>query len=301
MGTPAFAVPSLELLCKHHDVVGVVTALTKPQGRHRQMVDSPVKMFADSRKIKVFQPEKLRDKYFLNDLYSLNADLYVVVAFRMLPKCVWSYPKLGTINLHASLLPDYRGAAPINWAIINGEKTTGLSTFFINEEIDKGNIIMQEEEEILFDDTADTLSERMSIRGAHLLLKTVDLIERNMTVDAVIQNNVETLHEAPKIYTEDCLIDWNRSTMDVYNFIRGLSRNPGAWTIINGDRYKIFGSHPIENFQLQQSEIYSNGKNILYIGTKNGTISIDEIQPEGKRSMNVKEFLAGYAKKIIKP
>ena len=297
IGTPEFAIPSLKVLYQHYDVVGVITAPTKPQGRNKQLIAPPVKMFADEHGIPVLQPEKLRSHDFLNALYSLNADIYVVVAFRMLPECVWAHPKFGTINLHASLLPNYRGAAPINWAIINGEKYTGVSTFFINNEIDTGNIILQEKEPISFNDTANTLSNRLMQNGAQLLLKTVQLVE-NGKINTTQQNCITTTHTAPKIFSDYCAINFYQPTLNVYNFIRGLSKDPGAWTTICGIRCKIYACHPVDYSPSNPGQLHTDSKNYLYIETIDGAISIDEIHPAGKKSMNIKSFLAGYGRKI---
>ena len=297
MGTADFAVPSLQLLSKNHNIVAVVTATDKPQGRGNKIIPSAVKNFAIENKIRVLQPEKLREESFLEELDDINADLYVVAAFRMLPKCVWGKPRLGTINLHASLLPDYRGAAPINWALINGEKKTGLTTFFIDEKIDTGKIILQTEEKIFNVDTFETLHTRLKNKGARLLLETVNKIE-NGTYNIKEQDFSLQYNSAPKINPENCKIDFTKTADEVFNFIRGLSHEPGAWTFINGIRFKIKMAFPINLHILNIGQIASDGKNFLYIGTRNGIIAVYLIQPEGKKTMKIKEFLAGYWSKV---
>ena len=296
-GTSDFAVSSLQLLLKYYNIRAVVTTTDKRCGRGNNIVFSAVKDFAIKNDIDVFQPEKLRDENFLSKLDILNADLYVVVAFRMLPKCVWNKARLGTINLHASLLPYYRGAAPINWAIINGEKKTGLTTFFIDDKIDTGSIILQEEERIFSVDTFETLYNRLKIKGAKLLLNTLASIEK-CCYNVKNQDLNKEYKCAPKINIEDCKIDFLKSAIEIYNFVRGLSPEPSAWMVINKVRYKVLMCFPINLDILKPCEVISDGKNFLYIGTSCGVISISIIQPEGRKKMCIKEFLAGYWKKI---
>jgi methionyl-tRNA formyltransferase len=294
MGTPEFAVPSLELLVqKNKNVVAVVTAEDKPQGRGQKLGVSPVKEAALRHGIKVLQPGKLKDSGFIEQLKELKADLQVVVAFRMLPEMVWSMPSKGTFNLHASLLPQYRGAAPINWAIINGEKKTGVTTFFLQHEIDTGAIILQEEEEINDEDDAGNLYERLMLKGAQLVLKTVEKIERN-DIKTSAQPTNEELIAAPKIFKETCQIDWRREAGEIKNFVRGLSPYPGAWTNVGGKQCKIFR---IGLFQgesnLSIGEFKTDQKSFVHVGCKDGTISLVDFQLEGKRKMNISDFFRG--------
>jgi len=298
MGTPEFAVPSLDALVAYGcPIVAVVTAPDKPQGRGHKILPSPIKVAAEQYGIPVLQPTNLQSPSFLEILDSYEANLYVVVAFRMLPKLVWNKPSLGTINLHASLLPQYRGAAPINWAIMQGELITGLTTFFIEETIDTGHILLQDKEPIYEMDTAGTLSERLKYRGANLLLETVQAIASN-NCKAVPQPTV-VLHKAPKIYTEDCQINWHQSTAKVFNFIRGLSPYPGAWTVLNNIHTKILLAHPLPIPTCSPGELCSDNKNYLYIGTQDGAISVEQLQPAGKKLMDIQSFLRGCLKRVI--
>ena len=295
MGTPEFAVPSLEILISNgYNVEGVITAPDKPKGRGRKLSVSPVKECALQHNIPVLQPTNLKDADFQEELRSLDANLQVVVAFRMLPEAVWSMPSIGTFNLHASLLPDYRGAAPINWAIINGEKETGLTTFFLKHEIDTGDMILQETEPIMDDDTAGILHDRMKETGAKLVLKTVELIAND---DIRLEKQVPAGHEknAPKIFREDCSIDWANEPAQNHNLIRGLSPYPGAWTIINGTEYKILRSKMIDGIENPpgQGEFSTDGKSYIYVGSGNGVLEILELQKQGKRKMVTEEFLRG--------
>ncbi len=296
MGTPAFAVPSLEILLAHgYSVVAVVTAPDKPQGRGHQIVPSPIKLAAQAHNIPVLQPSNLKDPGFLEVIDSYGANLYVVVAFRMLPKVVWSKPALGTINLHASCLPQYRGAAPINWAIIQGEQTTGVTTFFIEETIDTGLILLQEQEPIYELDTAETLASRLQYKGASLLLKSVQAIESGK-YETTIQPSIPggELKKAPKMYTEDCQINWGQPTTAVHNFIRGLSPYPGAWTILNQVHTKILVAYPISLANYAPGAICSDNKHFLHIATQDGAINIQQLQPAGKKSMDIQSFLRGH-------
>lgn len=297
MGTPEFAVPSLEILLEHgYEIVAVVTAPDKPGGR-LGMQESAVKKFALSRGLKVLQPDKLRDPFFLQELKGLSADLQVVVAFRMLPEIVWNMPPMGTMNLHGSLLPKYRGAAPINWAIIRGEKETGLSTFLLRHEIDTGDLLMQEKMAIGPDETAGELHDRMMIAGANLVLRSVQALERG-DIHPIAQNETEATH-APKIFQDTCRIDFEKPAQDVHNHIRGLSPYPGAWTTYDHKTIKVLRSAlvsqmPAPMVSLEPGAWYSDGKNQLLIRTADSCISILELQMEGKKRMAVRDFLNGF-------
>ncbi|WP_262511016.1 methionyl-tRNA formyltransferase [Larkinella punicea] len=295
MGTPDFAVASLsKLLGDGCQVVAVVTAPDRPSGRGQQLTESPVKRAAVAAGIPVLQPEKLRDPAFLEQLQSYQADLQVVVAFRMLPEVVWAMPRIGTFNLHGSLLPQYRGAAPINWAVINGEKETGVTTFFIEKEIDTGQMIFQETEPIHADDTAGTLHDRLMEKGANLVLKTVRAIEEG-TYPRKPQPLVGELKLAPKIHRETCEINWFQPAEAVRNFVRGMSPYPTAWTKINGKVYKIYAVSFADHSPLpaEPGEAWSDGKKTLLIKAADGWLSVDELQAEGKRKMAVEEYFRG--------
>jgi methionyl-tRNA formyltransferase len=294
MGTPEFAVPCLEaLVASGRQVVGVVTAEDKPQGRGQKAGISAVKACAQKHGLRILQPAKLKAPEFVEELKSLQADLQIVVAFRMLPEVVWAMPRLGTFNLHASLLPKYRGAAPINWAIMNGEKETGVTTFFLQHEIDTGSIIFQEAESILETDDVGSLYERLMNRGAKLVLKTVEAIE-NGTAPRLPQVWDGSAPHAPKIFKETCKIDWSKSGEQIRNFIRGLSPYPAAWTELNGKPYKVFAV-TIEKTASGKpaGEIQSDWKKYLKISCSDGWVNLEEFQPEGKKRMRVEEFLRG--------
>jgi methionyl-tRNA formyltransferase len=297
MGTPNFAVPSLELLlAQGHKVVAVVTAPDAPRGRGRKIIPSPVKQTAQVYGIPVLQPRKLSEPAFWEVLRNYRADLQVVVAFRILPQVVWSMPPLGTINLHASLLPQYRGAAPINWAIINGERETGVTTFFIDQAVDTGNILFQEKEPIYPYDTAGTLHERLQHKGAQLVLQTVQSIARENHTPTPQKATVESLQKsAPKIYKADGRINWAQNAETILNFIRGLSPYPAAWTTLHGRTYKILSA--IQSTAvlppLAPGDIHSDGKHYLCIGTQSTPVAINTLQPAGAQSMDVKAFLRG--------
>ena len=305
MGTPEFAVPSLKILIeKAYNVVGVVTAPDRESGRGRKIRMSPIKEFSLKHKIPLLQPEKLKDDKFLSQLNKLEANLQIVVAFRMLPEVVWSTPHLGTINLHASLLPQYRGAAPINHAIINGEKTTGLTTFFIDKEIDTGNIILQEELAINEEEDYGNLHDRMMSNGATLLLKTIDKILKNEFVP-IPQNDLshqeDTVKLAPKLTKLDCQINWNKPINDIYNFIRGMSPYPGAFTILHSKfkeplSIKIFKSRmEYLPHDLKCGQIISDSKSLLKVAAVEGYIHVLELQIAGKRKMNSIDLLRGFS------
>ncbi|MEO9100345.1 MAG: methionyl-tRNA formyltransferase, partial [Ginsengibacter sp.] len=295
-----FAVPSLNKLYEAgYNIVGVVTAPDKPAGRGMKLTESAVKIFAREKNLKILQPEKLKAPVFIEELTSLNADVQVVVAFRMLPEIVWNMPPMGTINLHGSLLPQYRGAAPINWAIINGEKETGATTFKLKHEIDTGDILLQEKIEIKEDDTAGSLHDKMKEIGAELLLKTIDELAGGKLKE-VAQNSPFTIHHspllhAPKIYTETCEIGWDRSVAEIYNFIRGLSPYPTAFTFLNGKKIKIFSSEKeFADNNNQVGEYFTDYKTFLKFSAKDGFISLKEIQLEGKKKMKIEDFLRGW-------
>lgn len=296
MGTPEFAVSSLEILVENKfNVVAVITAPDKPQGRGQKLTTSPVKECALKYSIPVLQPPNLKSPEFLEELKSYKANLQVVVAFRMLPEVVWTMPTLGTFNLHASLLPQYRGAAPINWAIINGEKETGVTTFFLKHEIDTGSIIFQEKEKINDNDDAGKLYERLMNKGASLVLKTVKSIEAG-SHPSLPQNNTSSIKHAPKIFKETCEVNWSQSSEQIINFVRGLSPYPAAWTTLNGKVFKVFQVQSAVN-SLQSTaktgEIETDNKTFLRVKTKDGWLSIFEFQPEGKKRMRVEEFFRG--------
>lgn len=296
MGTPAFAVPSLDLLNKDFKVVAVVTAPDKPAGRGMKMHQSDVKKYATDHNIPVLQPTKLKSPEFLEQLKKINPDIQVVVAFRMLPETVWSLPRLGTINLHASLLPQYRGAAPIHWAVINGEKETGVTTFKLKHEIDTGNILMQEKVTIGDDETTGELHDKLMTIGAGLLLKTVHGIYEGTIKDSPQSTLTGTLKlkPAPKIHTEDCKVNWDQPTRQVFNFIRGLNPFPGAYTFLNDARIKIGSvSKQIEDPKSTPGQLKTDGKSFLKFATADGFISVLTLKPEGKREMSIEDFLRG--------
>lgn len=297
MGTPEFAVASLDALyAAECNIVGVITAPDKPGGRGMQLQQSAVKKYAVEKGLNVLQPEKLKNPVFLEELKALNADLFIVVAFRMLPELVWNMPPLGTINLHGSLLPHYRGAAPINWAVINGEKETGVTTFKLKHEIDTGNILLQDKFPIAENATAGEVHDQMMHIGAQLLLKTVKGLANN-SIEEQPQDSIDpsTLKHAPKIFTETCRIDWNKPTGDIYNLIRGLSPYPAAFTTLNGKMLKIYRAEKeLTTPSKTAGEFITDGKQYLKFATADGYISVMELQLEGKKKMKVDEFLRGW-------
>ncbi|WP_458926401.1 methionyl-tRNA formyltransferase [Flavitalea antarctica] len=295
MGTPDFAVASLEALVNAgFEIAGVVTAPDKPAGRGLKLTESAVKTYAVSQGIPVLQPEKLKSPDFLDSLTRLKADIQVVVAFRMLPELVWNMPPLGTINVHGSLLPKYRGAAPINWAVINGEKETGVTTFKLQHAIDTGNILLQEKMTIGEHETAGEIHDRMKMLGAGLLVKTLKGIADN-TITESPQPTAENVPHAPKIFTETCRIDWNNDMNSVYNLIRGLSPYPGAFTMLDGKTLKIFrAKKEAGNHKQQPGELQTDEKSYLKFATPDGLILVEELQLEGKKKMSTGEFLRGY-------
>ncbi len=294
MGTPEFAVASLKKLVEHGaNIVGVVTAPDKPAGRGMQLQQSAVKQYALSQNLTVLQPEKLKNELFVEGLKQLKADLQIVVAFRMLPELVWNMPPLGTINVHGSLLPDYRGAAPINWAIINGEKETGVTTFKLKHEIDTGNIIMQERMAIGPDENAGSVHDRMMELGAEVLIKTVKAVAEE-TITEIPQSETKDGKHAPKIFTETCRIDWTKGIDEVHNLVRGLSPYPAAFTSLHGKKLKIFSGKKINYIDKQPGQVESDGKSFLRFHAADGCYELLEIQLEGKKKMNVQDFLRGY-------
>ena len=298
MGTPEFAVASLDAINKVHEVIGVVTVADKPAGRGKKIRYSAVKEYALENDLPLLQPEKLKDKEFVNSLQKLNADLFVVVAFRMLPEIIWSMPVKGTINLHGSLLPNYRGAAPLNWAIMNGDSKTGATTFFIKKEIDTGNIIDTVEVEITENMDAGDLHDRLMLEGADLLIDTINNIgQGKVTGTPQAELITDKIKEAPKIFKDTCRIDWNNSNSEVHNHIRGLSPYPAAWsTLIDSDckelGLKLFKTIKTES-NLTPGIIKTDGKELLQIGCGSGSLQILELQLAGKKRMDIKSFLNG--------
>ena len=301
MGTPDFAVGILDALQRSiHEITAVVTVADKAAGRGQKLKESAVKIYAQANNLTILQPEKLKDEHFLAQLKELQADLFVVVAFRMLPKEVWKMPAFGTINLHASLLPNYRGAAPINWAIINGDEETGVTTFFIDEAIDSGKIIAQKAVKISNNTNAGELHDELMSVGAELTLKTVAAIsQQTHTVIDQDKFDGKDFKIAPKIFKEDCEISWQETVENVHNKIRGLSPYPAAWTKLKNTKkneillVKLFTSKPIENNGISlRGKLQEHSDGILF-PCKNGFICITELQVEGKRRMTYKEFLAG--------
>ncbi|MCB9034719.1 MAG: methionyl-tRNA formyltransferase [Chitinophagales bacterium] len=298
MGTPDFAVPSLQILVENnYNIVAVITAPDKPAGRGKQINESAIKQFAIQHHLNVLQPTNLKDSAFIKTLQNLQADLFIVVAFRMLPEIVWKMPKLGTFNLHASLLPKYRGAAPINWAVINGEKETGATTFFLQHEIDTGNIILQEKIAITDEDNAGTVHDKLMLLGADLVLKTVQAIEQN-NYTLQQQDWNENLPHAPKIFKEDGNINWQDTATNIHNKIRGLSPYPTAYTTLLSKNLKIYKTRITKDTNIEQhyiaNNIYSDGSLFLAFKTADDFILVQELQLEGKKRMLVQDFLRGF-------
>ena len=294
MGTPEFAVASLDALIKaEHNVVGVITAPDKPAGRGMKMSETAVKKYAREHSLHILQPEKLKSPEFLSQLKALKADLHVVVAFRMLPEVVWNMPPMGTINVHASLLPKYRGAAPINWAIINGEKETGVTTFKLTHEIDTGNILLQQKVNIEDEDDAGTLHDKLKQAGASLLLKTIDGLKNNSIAEQPQVDHV-TIH-APKLTSETARINWNEPVEKIHNLIRGLSPYPAALTLLNNKVFKIYRSEFKHVKPLKTpGEFETDNKSYLRFAGPDGYIYAKNVQAEGKKRMDVAEFLRGF-------
>jgi methionyl-tRNA formyltransferase len=302
MGTPEFASTSLRrLVAEGYNIVAVVTTPDKPAGRGQKLHESDVKLTAKELGLPILQPEKLRDEEFLASLKALDVDLGIVIAFRMLPEVVWAMPRYGTFNLHASLLPEYRGAAPINWAIINGDTRTGVTTFLLNHEIDKGAIIEQEPVDILPEDNIGTLYDKLMYVGADLVLRTVDKIaEGGYTTIEQMGVDESTLRPAPKIFKEDGRIDWSRGVVDIQNLVRGLSPYPAAWSPIfkSGEEcgsLKIFATH-VEpaTMSVAPGSVKSDGKSYVAVAAADGWVYLDEVQMAGKRRMAIKDLLLGW-------
>ncbi len=305
MGTPEFAVESLRRLVEGgYNVVGVVTMLDKPMGRHGSVLQaSPVKQYAESKGLKVLQPVRLKDEGFVEELRSLRADLQIVVAFRMLPEVVWSMPPLGTFNLHASLLPQYRGAAPINWAVINGDTETGITTFFLQHEIDTGQIIQQVRVPIADTDNVGIVHDKLMMLGGQLVVETVDNILSG-TVKAIPQEQFmkenEELRPAPKIFKDTCRMDWSKPLKQVYDFVRGLSPYPAAWTELvqpDGHRLvlKIYEAVKVPAMHaLPHGSVHTDGKTFFHVAVEGGYLSLLTLQLAGKKRMSVADFLRGY-------
>lgn len=293
MGTPDFAVPSLEILLSHgYTISAVVTAPDKPRGRGQQVSVTPVKEAALKHSLPVLQPDSLKDERFIDELKNLHADLFVIVAFRILPKEVYTIPPKGAFNLHASLLPKYRGAAPINWAIMNGEKETGVTSFFLQDKVDTGNIILSARTTIRDDMNAGELHDVLSEIGAEIVLQTVRLIELGKAQPRPQDNLIAT--PAPKIFRESCRINWDQPSKKIYDFIRGLSPYPAAWTVHDGKQLKIFRTAMTnDKLQMTSGTVHSeNGK--LFVRARDGWLEILELQQEGRKRMTAEEFLRGY-------
>ncbi len=299
MGTPEFAVASLDaLVSRGYKVVGVVTMPDKPAGRGYKIQVSAVKTYALTHNLPILQPEKLKDDDFLEKLKALKADLQIVVAFRMLPEVVWNMPPMGTFNLHGSLLPQYRGAAPINWAIINGEKETGVTTFFLQHEIDTGDLILQKKMAINHLDNAETIHDKLMVLGAQTVVETVDRIVDG-TAPKMPQPMVGELKTAPKIFKETCKIDWNNDGETIYNFVRGLSPYPTAWSELDSNnKPQIVKIYDVESEKSAHTfgigKIITDGKKELKVTCKDGFVAIKELQLAGKKRMPIAEFLRGY-------
>lgn len=294
MGTPEFAVESLRKIYESgYEIVCVVTAPDKERGRGRKISFTPVKEFAVEKKLKVLQPVSLKEPGFIEELKSLNADLFVVVAFRILPREVYTIPTKGSFNLHASLLPKFRGAAPIHWALITGETETGVTTFFLEDKVDTGNMILQEKIKIDDEDNLGSLYEKLMRLGSETAVKTIRLIESGEA--AAVKQDGSLASPAPKITKELCVIDWHKSARDIHNLVRGLSPAPCAFFVHNGKSYKIHKSRIAESGQNIPAGGFFQTKNEIYAGTGNGILEILEIQPEGRKAMTNTEFLRGYS------
>ena len=296
MGTPEFAVESLKALLEHQlNVVAVITAPDRPAGRGQQLRQSAVKQFALKKNLPVLQPKNLKSKQFLKELEALNHNLQVVVAFRLLPEAVFSMPEYGSFNLHGSLLPQYRGAAPINWAVINGETQTGVTTFFLKRKVDTGNIILQKSLPITDNDTAGDVHDKLMVLGAEVVVETCKLIQQGIAEPQPQHTDEIELLPAPKIFREDCEINWAQNTAAVYNFIRGLSPYPAAWTNLHQQNFKIFKAEKIiEDHSMQPGNIHTDGKKFLHFATTDGYINCLVVQLQGKRRMQIDDFLRGY-------
>ena len=305
MGTPEFAVASLDKLVQGNcNIVAVITAPDKPAGRGMELQQSAVKKYAIEKSLPVLQPDKLKNPDFLQALKALNADVQIVVAFRMLPELVWNMPPMGTINLHGSLLPQYRGAAPINWAIINGEKETGVTTFKLQHEIDTGNILLQHSFAIGAEENAGEVHDRMKLIGADLLLKTIqelakenleELVQPVIVKDDMPSAELDLYKHAPKIFTETCKIDWAKPMDEVYNLIRGLAPYPAAFSFLEDKKMKIYKAEKVDKIpEIATGEIETDKKTFIQFACTDGYISVKEIQLEGKKKMLIEDFLRGY-------
>jgi len=293
MGTPDFAVPSICLLMEHHyEVAAVVTAPDKPRGRGQQVSFTPVKEFSLKHQLPVLQPEDLKNTSFISQIQQLQPDVMVVVAFRILPHEIFTLPKFGTFNLHASLLPKYRGAAPINWAIINGEQETGVTTFFLQEKVDTGNVLLQARMPIRQDATAGEIHDALSLLGAETVVQTVQMIEAGKANPQPQDNTLAT--PAPKIFKHDCRVPWTASAQKAHDFIRGLSPYPAAWTTHKGKTIKLYKTNSIEKHSAKPGVVLQRTADSLIIGTGDNALSILEIQQEGRKKMMIEEFLRGY-------
>ncbi|MBO9201248.1 MULTISPECIES: methionyl-tRNA formyltransferase [Niastella] len=296
MGTPEFAVASLDALVQAGcNIVAVITAPDKPAGRGMKLTESAVKKYAVEKQLPILQPVKLKDPEFLQELKDLKADLQIVVAFRMLPEIVWDMPSMGTINLHGSLLPQYRGAAPINWAVINGEKATGVTTFKLQHEIDTGDILLQESFPIGEDETAGEVHDKMKEIGAQLLVKTVQGLAKGNLTEIPQKADSGPIQHAPKIFTETCKIEWDHSVIAIYNLIRGLSPYPAAFTYLNDKMLKIYkAKKELHNSPKSPGSFETDNKTYLKFAGSDGYIYVTELQLEGKKKMGIEEFLRGY-------
>ena len=298
LGTPEFAVESLSRLVDGgYNVVGVVTMPDKPAGRGHKMYESPVKLYAKAHGLHLMQPSKLKDESFIAELKSLRSNLFIVIAFRMLPEVVWTMPELGTFNLHASLLPKYRGAAPINWAVINGDTETGVTTFFLKHEIDTGDILRQERIEICPEDNVGSVHDKLMLLGADLTIDTVEhIIKGDLTPvaqDSLLKGAEPT--PAPKIFRETCRIDWTKPAVEIHNLVRGLSPYPAAWTEIDGDTLKIYATRLTDVAASSIGKIVIEGKK-MFVGTCDNLLEILELQPSGKKRMKAVDFINGHKK-----
>ncbi|WP_192821602.1 methionyl-tRNA formyltransferase [Rufibacter sp. LB8] len=297
MGTPDFAVPALQALLTHgYNVVAVITAPDKPAGRGLKLLHSPVKEVALQHSIPVLQPTNLKDQAFQEELRSFNATLQVIVAFRMLPEAVWNMPPMGSLNIHGSLLPHYRGAAPINWALINGDKETGVTSFFLRHEIDTGDIILQKKVAIAPEDNFGTLYEKLKHAGAELLVETIDAVVDERTQPYPQPQAKEPLRMAPKIFKETCRIDLTKSAIDVHNFVRGLSPYPAAWLELEGKTFKIFKGSVVPAHSLKIPGTYdTDNKTYLHLQCgEDSAYTVEELQMEGKKRMSLQDFLRGF-------
>ncbi|MGB1204478.1 MAG: methionyl-tRNA formyltransferase [Chitinophagales bacterium] len=295
MGTPDFAVSSLDMLVQNDiEIAAVITATDKPAGRGKKMMQSAVKRYAIDKNLPILQPKNLKSRKFLRTLKALEADLFFVVAFRMLPAAVFEMPPLGCVNLHASLLPQYRGAAPINWAVINGETQTGCTTFFIEQKIDTGKIIFQEACDILPNETAGEIHDKLMKMGANLVVKTAKALESG-DFPQIEQSKSNDLRTAPKIFKETCEINFQQTTKQVFDFVRGMSPYPAAFTDLEGKKLKIFRAEKIEvQHKHEIGSFHSDGKKYLHFATKDGYIAVTELQLQGRKRMKIDAFLRGY-------